>query len=66
MLNLHKSKMAASCHDEKWILTPNHVWYFTDMVLGDVEPISNAGFQFQNISKEQMILERQFVTYLYI
>ena len=36
------------------------------MVLGGVELISNAGFQFQNINKEQMILERQFVTYLYI
>ena len=30
---------------------------------GGVEP---AGFQFQNINKEQMILERQFVTYIYI
>ena len=33
---------------------------------GGVGPISNAGFQFQNIKKEQMILETQFVTYLYI
>ena len=31
-----------------------------------VEPISNADFQFQNTNIEQMILERQFVTYLYI
>ena len=30
MLNLHKSKMAASCHDEKWILTQNHVILYTN------------------------------------
>ena len=36
------------------------------MVLRGVEPIFIAGFQFQNINKEQMILERQFVTYIYI
>ena len=33
---------------------------------GGVGPISNAGFQFQNINNEQMIIEKQFVTYLYI
>ena len=59
--------MAASCHDENYefwhriMCNILQIWF-----VGVVEPISNAGFQFQNISKERMILERQFVTYHFV